>query len=220
MIAFNRTFLVPLLGAVMVCVPAAQATTVWTNWTAATNGAPGTATGTVGSVGVTYTGQLNDFRIANNSGVWSPNSSFIGGSVDVSPSSVNEDLRTIGTFTGTNSIVFSTPVLNPVFAIWSLGQPGLQAAFNFFQTPSIQAGGPNSQFGGASITILGNTINGNEGNGVVQFNGTFSTISWTTTPENFYAFTVGLNEGVPEPATWALLGMGLAVIAVRSRKRT
>ena len=101
---------------------------------------------------------------------------------------------------------------NPVIAIWSLGQPGLTASFTFTATPTFEAGGPNSQFGGGPITVSGFVVSGNEGNGVVQFTGTFSSISWTNTPENFYAFTVGLAEAaVPAPATFAVFGM-MAVV--------
>ncbi len=164
---------------------------------------------------------------------WAPNSSFIGGTVTTSPSIVGDDIRLRGSFTGTNTITFASPVENPVFAIWSLGNPGLAASFTFNATPTLEAGGPNSQFGGSSITVLGNVVSGNEGNGVVQFSGTFSSISWTDTPENFYAFTVGLNgplgpgpgpAPVPEPMSLTLVGSGLAGLAglmwrLRNRRR-
>ena len=105
--------------------------------------------------------------------------------------------------------------MNPVFAIWSLGQPGLAASFTFDLTPTLEVGGPNANFGGQSITVSSNTVSGNEGNGVVQFNGTVSSISWTDTFENFYGFTVGISgtagpAGVPEPGTTALFAIALA----------
>jgi len=72
------------------------------------------------------------------------------------------------------------------------------------------------------INVVGNVVSGSEGNGVVQFTGTFSSISWTNSFENFYAFTVGM-EGtttpVPEPTTMILLGSGLIGLAGYGRKK-
>jgi hypothetical protein len=177
-------------------------------------------------VPVTYSGQVIAFVINGTSNIWFPNTSFVGGTVTASPSTVGDDIRLNGNFAGTNTITFGTPVENPVFAIWSLGSPGIGAAFNFNQTPTLQAGGPNSQFGGSSITVGGNTVRGNEGNGVVQFTGTFSSLSWTNTPENFYAFTVGINgplgpgpSPVPEPASSVLVLVGLLAVVLRFRRR-
>ena len=211
----------------------AFAATIWTDWTSATGGFPGSALGILNGVGVSYTGEVIGSVLNGSSLTWAPNSSFIGGTVTTSPSIVGDDIRLRGSFTGTNTITFASPVENPVFAIWSLGNPGLAASFTFNATPTLEAGGPNSQFGGSSITVLGNVVSGNEGNGVVQFSGTFSSISWTDTPENFYAFTVGLNgplgpgpgpAPVPEPMSLTLVGSGLAGLAglmwrLRNRRR-
>jgi hypothetical protein len=211
-----------LASSVLYC-GAASAVTMWTNWTTATVGAPGSATGTVGGVGVSYSGELDASAITGTSNIWSPASSFVGGTSTASPISVNDDLRLNGDFTGTNSITFASPVENPLIAIWSLGQPGVAATFNFTATPTLEAGGPNSQFGGQSITVNGNVVSGNEGNGVVQFTGTFSSISWTNTPENFYAFTAGINgrsTPVSEPGEVALFGLALvALVACRHFKK-
>ena len=129
-----------------------------------------------------------------------------------------------------DTITFSSPVTNPILAIWSLGQPGFNAQFLFTASEpfTIEGGGPNSSFGGASIfaggTCPANAICGAEGNGVVQFNGTFSQLSWTNpTFESYYAFTVGATGlatgAVPEPASFFLMGGGLlAVGVIRLRK--
>lgn len=213
-----------LLGGLLLSAITAPAATIWTDWTSATNGAPGLAAGSVGGVGVTYAGELGGSIINGTSNIWAPNSSFIGGTSTTSPSVIGDDLRLNGSFTGINTITFNSPVENPVFAIWSLGDPNSAASFTFNATPTLQAGGPNSLFAGSTITVAGNVVSGNEGNGVVQFTGTFTSISWTNSFENFYAFTVGMNgpteeQPAPEPASLALVGLGLAALATRLHKR-
>jgi hypothetical protein len=214
------SFIVMLLS-ISVAAPASAAT-VWTDWTGLTAGAPG-AVGTLNGVAVAYSGQVYGTTVINGTaGNWSPNSTFIGGTVTTSPSSVGDIIGlTGGSAGGTGTITFASPIENPVFAIWSLGASGISASFTFSLTPSLEAGGPNSQYGGASIAVLGgNIVSGNEGNGVVQFTGTFNTFSWTNTAENWYGFTVGTAaSSVPEPTTMLLLGLGLVVLAGFRRMR-
>lgn len=119
----------------------ALAATSWTDWTGATAGAPGSASGVVAGVGVTYSGELDAFVVNGTSPIWLPNSSFIGGTSTASPSIVGDDLRLNGSFTGTNTITFASLVENPVFAIWSLGSPSIPATFTFNVTPTFEAGG-------------------------------------------------------------------------------
>src|SRR4051812_13815509 len=78
-----------LLGCVLTMsslfATSAFAATVWTDWTAATTGNPGSATGTLNGVGVTYTGEVIGSVLNGTSNIWAPNSSFIGGTVTTSP---------------------------------------------------------------------------------------------------------------------------------------
>jgi PEP-CTERM motif len=210
-----------LLGvalAVLGSATAANATVVWTNWTA---GTPTSATGTMGSVGVSYSGE-NDCLNCNTSN-WSPASTWQAGPVTNAPLGNSGIQLTGGNADLVDTLTFSTPVLNPVLAIVSLGQPGLSASFNFDPTLSftVLGGGPSSNWGGGPLSSTGSNVLGSEGNGLVLFNGLVSEISWTN-PRNefFYAFTVGEVGAVPEPSTWALMiagFLGLGFMAYRKR---
>ena len=221
--------LVSVLAGILCLLSTPAFATSWTDWTSFTVGSPGSASGTLDGITVTYAGEViagsccGGTTVNGTSAIWNPTSSFTGGTVTTSPSTVGDAIALNGSFTGTNTITFGTAVVNPVFAIWSLGAAG-PASFTFSATPTLEAGGPNSLFGGSPISISGNVVTGREGNGVVQFTGTFSSISWTDTFENFYAFTVGRNgetsAPVPEPGTLALLALGLASLNLASRHKT
>ena len=90
----------------------------------------------------------------------------------------------------------------------------------FVETPVFVAGGPNAQYGGASISVSGNTVSGREGNGTVQFMGTYSSLSWTNPVyENWYGFNVGIAAAVPEPQAMRLMLPGLLVVALAAARR-
>jgi hypothetical protein len=197
----------------------AMATTIWTDWTASVVGDPGSASGSLGTITVDYSGEVTaNTNINGTTQIWNPSTTFIGGIVDTSPDTIGDVIGLNGSST-VGTITFSVPVLNPVIAIWSLGSPSIAASFTFDATPALQAGGPNSIYGGSSIVVNGNTVSGNEGSGVILFNGTYSSISWTSTNENWYGITVG-TAVVPIPPAFWLFGSGLlGLIGIAKRKK-
>ena len=212
-----------LVGAVS-AMPAQADTIAWANWTTGTAGNPGSASGTLaGGLTVSYSGQTIGLTTVPT---WTPTSTFSGGSVGNAPPST-ASIALQGTPVGSvpimETITFSAPIVDPVFAIWSLGQTGTSASFDFLsKSPepiTLISGGPSTEFHGSSISVNGQTVTGNEGNGVIQFDGVFQSISFTTPNfEDYYAFTVGydqtLTPSVPEPATLSLFGLGLAALPI------
>jgi hypothetical protein len=188
----------------------------WNTWSS-----PSTGSMTVGSTPVTVTFSTNNFHtnIANYPS-YTPTTTWAdGGVVNNAPVSSNGIMQLTGGNTNVNTLSFSTPLVNPVLAIWSLGQSGITASFVFDQTPTFIKGGPNAEYGGGTILVSGNTVSGAEGNGTVEFLGTYSSISWTNPIfEDWYGFDVGASSAatagaVPEPGTLTLLGLGVACLA-------
>lgn len=196
-----------------------SATIDWNTWT--TNGS-----GNIGGstpVTVTYTGEMSGVYIDYPS--WTPGTTFADGTVvSNAPVASNGIVRLVGGGEGAtvDTITFSQAVTNPVFAIWSLGQGGINASFNFIgATPVLVSGGNSAEYGGSGISVSGNSVFGNEGNGTVQFMGTFTSISWTNpTSEDWYGFNVGIAgvSAVPEPGSVGLLLAGLTLVGLARRR--
>lgn len=198
--------------------PPVQAATVnWATWNypQTTGLTAGSATGATTDVNVTYSG---DVAYSSQIGgfVWLPTTTFSGGTVSDAPTNNTEVTLTGGTGTGTSSITFSHAVKDPVLAIASLGQGGIVAQFDFSsgETFAIEAGGPSANFGGSSIYLCGSNVCGQEGSGILQFFGSYTSISWTNPVyENYYLVTVGdqgLASSIPEFSTWAMMVLGFA----------
>lgn len=212
----------------LAAVPATFADTVtWATWNEPTVLSPiaGIDTGTIGSVGVTYVGELQ-FAYASNAGAFNyfqPVSTYVGGVVGNAPT--GGGMLAIDGNTGvTNTFNFSAPVSGLVFSVVSLGQPSIGTQYTFDQGFSIVACGPNVIYGGGCITQNGDTMIGHEGDGTIVFSGgPITSLSFTAAnPEYWNGFTIGLlpqTATTPEPETFTLLGTGLLGLIGVARRR-
>jgi hypothetical protein len=217
---------------------ASAANIYWANWTSDVVGRTnGSAQGTINVPGapitVTYSGEVAaETNINNTYPSWHPVSSFTGGDVGNAPPAGDIIAQNGGAGTGVNTITFSQPIHDPVMAIWSLGSPSIVTQYVFPQTElvNIEGGGPSNEYGGSSIFLVSgaNAITGDEGNGVIEFIGNYSSITFTNPVfENWYGFTLGVAglavttppSSVPEPATYGLVATCLAVFGITRRKR-
>lgn len=196
----------------------------WTNWGTPTYGTPGSATGTItlpsGTINVTYSGEVLN---KSDKGDWNfPNTYSKPGVVDNVPTPYKVSIPLVGGNSIVDTITFSTPVLNPVLAIQSVGSPSDRSVYDFASPFTIVQQGPG-HWGGSttSLSQSGNYLRGFEGNGILLFEGVFNSISWTVTDgENYHMFTVGAPAAVPLPGAVLLGGLGLSVAGWRLRRKT
>ena len=216
-----RRFMLGIVAAAaMLAAPAAHANVIdWTQWQFNVNGYPGTSDGAMGATGVHYAGEIKD--LLYNYPSWGPPGTFDGGTVGNAPPPAGGIIQLSNGYI-LDTVTFSNPVLNPVMAIWSLGSVPYPATIDFLGTAFvIEAGGPSAEYNGIGLLPIGGPgVLGIEGNGTIRFLGTYSSISFVTTPEYWYGFTVGQDvAGVPEPATWALFLLGFGAIGWTLRNR-
>ena len=213
-------------------VPTAAAATVdWTVWNSANAGNPGTASGTIGTINVSYSGEISFAQtsggVNTNGGAstnyWIPSTPYDSGTVTNAP----PDFGIIALKGGNdtlNTVTFDTLVTNPVMAISSLGSLNISVQYDFNAPFTLLSAG-TGYWGGNSTTLTqsSNSLIGEEGSGIIQFIGTFgpggdfSSISWTAPKfEDWHGFTVGT---VPLPAAVWLFGSGLLGLTGVARRR-
>ena len=207
-------------------ISSASATPVsWTDWTSATTT---TASGTLDVNGNPVTVSVTDtaafaFTQVNGTGTnyWNPSAPYLSAAVSNAPPGT--DIIALNTG-GTVTIDFSAPVLDPLIALVSWNSNvvdfGVPIDILSFGQGYWGNGTPILNAGGTGFTGSG------EVHGVIELPGTYSSISFTNTSENWHGFTVGvvgLADGnpnpAPEPATLALFGFGLAGLAATRRRK-
>jgi PEP-CTERM motif len=200
------------------CGSAASAAVVtWNTWNSATSGTDGPLTVTFssgGSLDNLYTGNYPSYT---------PTTTYADGTiVNNAPLPTNRIIQLQGGNTNLQTVTFSQAVVDPIFAIWSLGAGGNTATFVFNQTPTFVVGGPSAEYGGGPISVTGNTVSGTEGNGTIEFLGTFNSITWTNPNSEFwYGFNVGFDAvaPVPEASTWAMMILGFCAVGFMAHRK-
>lgn len=207
-----------LLGLTLISAAASADTVYWNTWSSSVSGQID-ANGAAVDVGF---GTTNSHTAIANYPSWTPSSTFADANlVDNGPVASNGIMQLTGGTTAVNTLTFSVAVENPVMAIWSLGQSGTPATFQFIgATPVFVSGGPSAEYGGSAISVSGATVTGLEGNGTIVFQGQFTELQWTNpTSEYWYGFNVGVAQAVPEPSQIALFGVGLGLLLLLSAGR-
>jgi len=110
------------------CAGAAHAAPIdWNTWSSTSAGSIST---TGGPIGVTYSGPA--LAVYNPYPSYTPTPTFADGViVDNAPTSSNGILQITGGDSSVQTLTFSQAVVDPVMAIWSLGQGGINASFHF-----------------------------------------------------------------------------------------
>lgn len=210
-------------------------TASWTHWTSSPGGIGGDFIQGSHSIDVTYTG--NASGVDYGAHIYNVPSSFTNAEVTNTPGTNGTLIMTGGT-DDIHNFHFSQAVIDPIIDLFSVGQRGVPVTFNFLNdaTFSILSQGAGN-WGGGLLTQSGSSVTGLEGNGLLQFHGTYTDISFITPDyEFYYGATVGAIQAVsdsisqdasvnainavPEPATYMLIlgSLGLMVWTTRRRK--
>ena len=175
----------------------------WTDWTSGIAGSNGSATGVLSVNGspvtVNYSGEIAFIQTNGGTNYWSPSSPYISATVPNAPGTT--DIIALSQ-ASQKTVTFSQPITDPLFAIVSLNGNG----YRFNRDFRILSSG-SGYFGNGTFTRvdLGNGLyevdGSGEPHGVIQFLGTFNSISWTSlTNENWNGFTIGVTgiQTVPD----------------------
>jgi hypothetical protein len=170
-------------------------------------------------VNVSYTGDVTSIQTSGGTNWWTegtPAPYTDNAVIDNAPPA--SDIVIVSRTGITNTLMFSTPLVDPVMAFVSIGRTSSAVDYAFDAPFTLLSEGAG-WWGDGSWTQVGNTLAGREAHGAIQFNGTFSSISWVNTPaEYWHGFTIG--TVVPIPAAVWLFVTGLLSLMGFSKARS
>ncbi|MBS0507122.1 MAG: PEP-CTERM sorting domain-containing protein [Proteobacteria bacterium] len=205
------------------CTSAVQAAAVyWTDWTS-TSAASSQVFGDLDvggtNVGITFTGAYAFAQTTGGTNYWSPAAPYLSSLVGNAPPA--SDIIGLNTG-GKATITFSQAVVDPLIALvsWNGNTVDFGVPIEFLSY--------GSGYWDNGTPVMNSTDTGFYGNGevhgVIRLPGTYSSVTFTHTSENWHGFTVGavaLGNGnpVPEPGSAALISLALFTLGATLRKR-
>jgi hypothetical protein len=167
----------------------------WADWTAATAGAPGSASGSFaapsGTVTITYAGQVQFAQTTPGTNYWVPGDPYVN-AVTANPPP-DSDIIALTGGPGTNTLTFDPPVTGLVMGIVSLGAGSNNVKYDFDRPITLLSYGAGYWGNGVIVVEDGDVISGSEGHGAIQFAGTVASVSWTVVGvENWHGFSLGI----------------------------
>jgi hypothetical protein len=190
----------------------AQASPVFTDWTSV-DAQGNSASGTLGTIAVAISG--GDIASAVTDG----SSPLFASPSHFTPAiPLGDFVEITGSFTSTftYTITFSAPVADPILHVGSLAST---ITFSGITLTKL-SGEPELVVAGSTVTGQFLVTGGNDRNGTILLNGSFSGITFTvdalalfTNDRDGIALQVGADlSAVPEPAAGTLVGVGLLAI--------
>lgn len=219
----RKDFAALFLGIFFLTPSTLNAQVFWTDWTSQSS--PTTVSGSLNvfseAIQVTYSGSYSFAQTDGGTNYWNYPVYDVDGSGTRPPTS---DIIALN-YAASHTLTFSAPVVDPYFAIVSLGQSGYPVSYSFSDAFTVLPGSGTGYFGGGSYTTSADnkTFTGYEYHGVLQFQGTFESLTWNSTPDEYWhGFTVGVagaESVVPEPGTVILLATGLLGVGFVAYRR-